>query len=527
MDIALTVKVTEVTVYTQQARVTVHGEVKLETGTHRLIVEELPLSLDTETVRVGGFGSAQVRLYGVDIRRHHYEETPVERVHELELAIESLEDEILAIDDEDEILQAQERYLEGLRDASEQYARGLALGRTSVEKQGQISQFFLDQDLELRASGRALALRKRELERKLDKARRELDQFKSSKPRQRNQAIIELDVVEPGDFRAEIVYNVHSAFWRPLYDIKLEESEAGHFLQLTGIAQISQSSGQDWVDVDLKVSTARPELGRQLPELKPWYIDVYQPPVPRAAPVEARVASAPQAMSKPRSFSSQSEPQAEKVMADIAVEQGGASVTYVVVNRANIPSDNSPHKTVLFEIGVPATVDYVAIPKYVESVYRRVKVKNNGDAPLLAGSTHLFVGERYIGNSKIDYVPVGDELELTLGAEERLSIERELVRREVDKARLRDKRQTNFGYRITIKNLMAHAVKVEVHDHIPVAKHEDIKVKLVSCTPSPTEQDDLNLMEWHLKLDSGTDATVYYEYQVEHPRSLTIMGLQG
>jgi len=527
MDIALKVKATAVTIYTQQARVTVCGDVNLETGSHRLIIGELPVSLDTNSIRAGGSGSARVRLHGVDVSRQYYEETPAERVHELERRIDSVEDEMRAITDEEEILQAQERYLEGLRGASEQYARGLALGRTSVEKQSQISQFFFDQDLELRASGRALALRKRELGRALDKARRELEQLKSSQPRQRYQAIVELEVIEAGDFQAEVVYNVHSARWRPIYDIKFEDTEAGQFLKVIGIAQITQSSGQDWTDVELKVSTARPELGRQLPELEPWYIDVYHPPVPRAPMAEARVASAPQAMSKETMVSGRPRAQAEPVMADMAVEQGGATITFVVANKAHIPSDDSPHKSVLFETRFPATVDYIAVPKHTESVFRRVKVTNIGEAPFLAGMAHLFVGERFIGASNIEYVAVGDEVELTLGAEERLTIERELVRRDVDKARLRDKRQTNYGYKINVKNLMEHSVAVEVHDHIPVAKHEDIKVKLIGCSPNPTEDNDLNLMQWHLKLDSDSEATISYEYQVEHPRSLKIVGMQG
>ena len=69
MDFEVTSKVTAVTVYAQQARVTVKGIASLPTGTHRLVVGDLPLTLQTDSVRAGGQGTADVRVLGVDVRR--------------------------------------------------------------------------------------------------------------------------------------------------------------------------------------------------------------------------------------------------------------------------------------------------------------------------------------------------------------------------------------------------------------------------------------------------------------------------
>jgi uncharacterized protein (TIGR02231 family) len=296
-------------------------------------------------------------------------------------------------------------------------------------------------------------------------------------------------------------------------------------LEVQAIAQISQSSGQDWPDVDLKVSTARTELNRRLPELKPWYVDVYQPPVVRAAPAPLKGAAARPAAFAERMAEGAVVSAAEPVKAAVLPEEGGATVSFDIVKTGNIPSDGSPHKTVLFETRLPATVDYIAIPKHTDAVFRRMKANNAGVIPYLAGAVQLFVGDRYIGASHIDYIPAGDDIELMLGVEERLSVKRELVHRDVDKARLRDKRQIQYGYEITIKNLMSESVSVEVHDHMPVSRHEEIKIKLIDCSPEPAELDDLNLMEWHLVLDAGAEARVSYQYQVEHPRSIKLTGL--
>ncbi|MEZ4589668.1 MAG: DUF4139 domain-containing protein [Chloroflexota bacterium] len=100
-----------------------------------------------------------------------------------------------------------------------------------------------------------------------------------------------------------------------------------------------------------------------------------------------------------------------------------------------------------------------------------------------------------------------------------------MARRDVDKKLLRDQRQLRYGYTIAVKNLLGMATQVVVKDHIPVSRHEQIKVKLDDARPQPAEQTDLNLLEWQLSLTGGAEQTVRYDYIVEHPRSLQVVGL--
>ena len=116
-------------------------------------------------------------------------------------------------------------------------------------------------------------------------------------------------------------------------------------------------------------------------------------------------------------------------------------------------------------------------------------------------------------------------MELLFGVEERITVSRELARREVDKTFLRDNRQLRYGYKIEVQNLLNAAATVEIHDHIPVSRHEQIKVKLEQATPEPAEKSDLNLLEWQMNLPPAGKGTIQYVYLVEHPRSLQVVGL--
>lgn len=530
MDIQLDSQVTAVTVYPDRARVTLSGSCRLDAGLHQLVVTELPLTLEVESVRAGGRGTARVRLLSVDVSQHQYEQTPATNARELEQQIEQVEDELHLLQDNQAGLEAQARYLDGLRQATVQYARGLARGQTTVEDQARLSHFLQEQDGEIRAALRELDQKRRQVNRRLDQLRRQLAALQSARPRQRFEARIEAEVLEAGDFELTLRYVVGRAGWQPLYDLRLLETADRRVLEVNYLAQVTQNSGQDWSGVRLAVSTARPALNQQLPELKPWFVDGYvsAPAPPRGAPVPQPAAMAAPASkghlaAVPESADGRAFREAEVAYAEISVNE--TAVSYDVAGSAGIPSDGSPHKVTIDRFELQPKLDFVAIPKQAAAVYRRVTVVNDRPAPLLAGKGNLFAADEFIGSNHLEYTPSGGEVELLLGVEDRITIERELVRRDVDKALLRDRRQLRYGYKVEVQNLLPVEAVVTVHDHIPVSRNEQIKVRLDKAAPEPVEKSDLNLIEWSLTLAPGAKQLIQYEYLVEHPRSLVVSGL--
>jgi hypothetical protein len=72
--------------------------------------------------------------------------------------------------------------------------------------------------------------------------------------------------------------------------------------------------------------------------------------------------------------------------------------------------------------------------------------------------------------------------------DERIKVSRELVDSEVDKKFIGDKRRLHYAYRIKVHNLRDGQGKMVVSDQIPVARHEEIKIKLYMAEPKPTDR---------------------------------------
>ncbi|HBE50619.1 MAG TPA: hypothetical protein DDW76_17915, partial [Cyanobacteria bacterium UBA11369] len=56
-----------------------------------------------------------------------------------------------------------------------------------------------------------------------------------------------------------------------VYDLRT--SSTSKRVNLRYLAEVRQKTGEDWMGVALKLSTAKPALTTMPPKLKPWYID--------------------------------------------------------------------------------------------------------------------------------------------------------------------------------------------------------------------------------------------------------------
>jgi uncharacterized protein (TIGR02231 family) len=210
---------------------------------------------------------------------------------------------------------------------------------------------------------------------------------------------------------------------------------------------------------------------------------------------------------------------------DAGVDSAGAAVTYRLQGRASIPSDGEPHKVIIARFPLSPRLDYVSAPRLAPAAHRRARVTNESAYIFLPGAANLFAGDEFLGASNLDLTPPGGEVELFLGVEDRLRIERELKRRDVDKSLIGGRRRVHYAYEITLENLLPREVHLVLHDQIPVPQHEDIKVRLEGAEPRPTTQSELNLLDWELNLPPGRKFGVRFDFTVEHPQGMEIVGL--
>lgn len=522
--------ITAVVVYPDRARLARRGTAALEAGLQQVQIAGLPLRLDPSSVRAAARGTARARLLGVQVQREFFAETPVEQVRALENQLEAAEDELRRLGDWEERVQEDRKARLRLSDQAHIFATALASGEMSLETQRQFYEGLRQQAAELDAELQEIARQQREQERQVQKLKQELDRWRGLPKREQYRADVELEVLEGGELEVELSYVVAGAAWAPLYDLRLreengQESAGKPVLEVGYLAQVTQRTGEAWDNVRLTLSTARPALAGRLPELDPWYVGPLPPPPPphpRKEVAYAMAAPAPEA--KMRKLSDA----AAEVPAEVAtaeVSSTGAAVTYTAAGDVSIPGDGAPHKVTIANFSLEPRLDYVTAPRLTPAVYRRARVNNLSPYTLLPGQANLFAGEDFIGAARLELTAPEAEIELYLGTDDRIQVERELKRREVDKRLIGSRRRDHAGYEITLHNLLPVEAHLTLHDQIPVSRHEEVKVRLESADPRPTEQDELNRLRWEFVLAPKEKRVVRFDFSVESPPDMVLTGL--
>ncbi|GAB4468339.1 MAG: DUF4139 domain-containing protein [Anaerolineae bacterium] len=523
-----------VTVYTDRARVTRRGRVDLPPGQHTLVIPNLPRALDQDSVRASGRGAA-ARILGLDVRSEQLVEVPEEQIAALERDLQDLREQDKALHDEDDVLAARLADLKNLASSSaEAFARGLAWGRLSSEQVTALADYVESGTLSLLERRRQIARQRADLAKQIEALEHQLKELQRKRDRFRRSIHVDVEVDAAGEFDLSVDYLIGDASWQPQYDIRLADGE----ITLSYLASVTQRTGEDWPEVALLLSTARPAISGTLPEPAPWFIDVYQPPRPQPRPVGS-MAAAPVPMGAARAqlkeaagaeaderlqMAALSAPSVPIAEAFIESGEGGA-LTYRVERPVAVPSDGSPHRTTVTVQKLGVELDYLCVPRIALEAYLRATITNTSPFTLLPGPASIFHGSDFVGKTHLELIAPNEEFEVQLGVDDRIRVQRELARRDVSKSLIGGIRRSEFGYRITLTSLLDAPARLVLFDQFPISRHESIKVKLLSASPAPDEQDDLNIMQWKLMLNPREKQVITFNFSVEHPRTLHVVGL--
>ncbi len=532
--IVINTRISSVTVYADRALVTRRGIINL-TGTETaLILTGLPTTLDAESVRASGKGQVAVKLQGVRIDRQYTSEPVGERIAHITTEIDRIEAQKRQLQGQIETAALQSQFIEGFRLKTEtSFSRSLAQQQVSLDDTLNLLNFIGSKYAEYTAATENLRSQQQQLDRQLQAFRAQLQQIKTPQTRQSFDLIVSIEPSGAGEFQLDVNYVVDRASWTPLYDLRVQSHR--QTLQLSYLAEVTQTTGEDWENVQLTLSTAKPGLGTLPPTLDPWYIDILTPaplaPMKRARAMSASedtmllaAAPAPAAMIYQEiAESAAPEYLAETVVA--AISHQGSVVTFQIGGGGNIPSDGNPHKATIFDDNFPCELEYIAMPRLVSFAYLQATAKNSASgATLLPGKANIFRDEMFVGTTDLANIAPGQEFKLNLGIDEGIKIDRELTERQVDKKFLGGNRQITYSYRLMITNLLSTAAHLELIEQIPHSRNEQIKVKLTKTNP-PISLGEMGRLVWSLDLPADGKLNIDYQFTIEHGERTQITGL--
>jgi len=521
--------ISAVTVYTDRALTTRNATLNLKPGSYLIAFESLPTLILDDSVRVEGKGTAVATIAGLEIKRTFLEGSGEKRSQELQEEIRILERSAAGLDARKSGIAAQKAFLDSIRVAwGERISKELAVGRPTAAELASASSFVGAGITKAEEQSRDLEFEKMVIKDKIDALRRQQHEATGSALKEVKTVEVAVEITREGKLSLELSSMTPQASWEPSYDARLAADAKN--AELTFRAMVRQQTGEDWNNIDLTLSTARPAAGGAPAELSPWHIALYRP-----QPVTVRMlsaAAAPRSMAKMESrmqreyevMESAAAEEAPAAFATTRISEEQSSISFHVPRTLDIPSDGTSHGTVVAVEQLPVNLEYMAIPKLSPAVFLKSEMVNKATYPLLPGKVNTFVGTSYTGSSRLKKIAAGEKFDLFFGSDDQVTVKREELQQHKE-AGLFGNNRVNYRYRVELGNFRKEPVLLTLRDQLPLAGDEEIKVSLEEPSIKPAEIKNDGTIIWSMPLLAGEKKALTFGILVEYPKDKEITGL--
>lgn len=576
-------KVDAVTVFRGEALVTRIVDVAGEAGLREIVVTDLPSQVSPESL----FAEADP---GVSIRSIRYRVRPVaedvrEEVRALDRRIAELQSNIDVNGKLKGVVEQDRAFLKQLENfsapaATVEWSKGI-LQPATIEA---VTKFLASERKRLAEEEHRLGLKSTELARQLDLAVRERQALTTGAAKSVREAVVFLNL-EQSPSRFRLRYLVGDAHWTPSYNLRATADDDRITVEYN--ASIQQSSGEDWRDVAMTLSTATPSLVSRAPALLGIVIQLEsiagKPPAATPPPADQAAArrelaqnlkiaemrrnragvqieedAAKQAVqAAPGQTVQGGQVYYEKSLNELAgslqvldldvgnrkaaprageaatASDEGVSVAYELPERISMPSRSDQQLVQITSLQMNGEFAKVATPLLTEYVYNEASLTNEGPLVLLAGPATSFVDGKFVGQGRVPTVAVGEKFAAGFGIDASLRCRREATQ-ETETAQ-GGNRVLELGFRLVVENFGDKEAKVRILDRIPSAKESEVRISLVSPESELSRdaeylasQRKKGILRWDVVAPAaafGSKAkSVHYAFRMEFDKNLRIGG---
>ena len=582
-------KITAVTVYTDRAIVTRAASADLPAGDSSITLEKLPAALLDASVQVRGRGTASATILDVTTATTYTDKidpATQPRVKELQDAITALEKDLRALTSRYATLQRQTALIDKIENAiAAPPTRDAPASHPNIDDMQKLMTFsrenrdtLADETQKLSDEMAALQDKRAALNKQLNDLR-----YGGADPKSYKTVTVRVSAARAGNLDLTLDYTVPAASWTPAYDARLRTETGQVELSYNGI--VRQTTGEDWKDVTLTLSTARPGLGGGAPKNRPWFVDVVVPRPATLAQVVTTDGAYVTALGARGSYAANSvvlganatgDSYNERQVTNLAngamfggitdaingaqlyatgtavlaalaptdatyaaatVDSAPTSASFKIAAPATVLSDNTPQKVSITTTKLAAELQHEATPALQETTYWIAYVTNTTDFPLLGGGVNVFLDDAFVATSQLKTVMPSEKFQLALGADEGVSIKRRVVNRFAENTGLTGGgRRVTYEYQTTITNNKKTTIHMVFTEALPISKNEKITVNLLAPAPREvgatgkpgkevTREAD-NLLWWRIDVKPGEKREIPFKFNIEYPGDVQVSGVE-
>ena len=531
------------TVYSNRAKVTRRAVVNIEAGSQKIVFENLPTILFPDSLRAEGSSTADVVFGALSHKRVNSAQLTQPREKELNDELVKIQDKIAMINVDKQTLQAKRAFIDNIgKTAKLRENEQIAKLDLNVQQWSSAADTIYNELSEVNKKSREFDVQIRELNKEAQRVRNELSQIRTG-----HKSVIEvaipLESNKATQLTVELSYQVPNATWQPLYDARLDTAGDSD-LSLIQYGSVRQTTGEDWSDVALTLSTAQPHRGTTLPDLHTYWVNIWDG---RAEPAARSFGG----MKKARQSSNIAMLAEEDMMMEMEglaaaapmerkrevsfqaaqIETGGFVSEYKILGPSDVKSDGTETKLMVGKFETESDLQIHVRPQLSSEAFIVSHAVLKGEAPVLPGKVSLFRDGAYIGQSHFPMLRPGDDHDLFFGVDDQVTVKRNSLKdKKKDAGIIARGNNIQKEFVTEIKNLHKESMKIVVQETIPVGQNEKISVEIAKESTTAGYKSDVDdkkgLLEWTFDLGAKDSKKINLGWKVSWPKDHNITGLR-
>lgn len=569
-------KISNVTVYSSGAQVERTATFDIQQGKSLLAFKNLSPYINKESIRVDGDGN--YTILNVQLQNDYLNQLEkTKEINDLNAGIQQYQDKI---EDEETWIKILTEKLEFLKANKSITGKEQAVNPEVFKSLNLIyGENFEKYSLEVLKRKRLI----KDYAKETEKLENQLSTLNSKSELPSGTITIMVDAKKAQNSTIKLDYLVDNAKWYPSYDIRFVDYNKP--LTVSFKANISQNTGVDWKNVDLKLSTAKTNISAQIPYLNANYLQFYYPAYSnnsltgKVAGVQlSNNAGSVGATSeiKIRGIASINGNDAPLYVVDGVIQTDitylnpdniekmdvlkGASATalygsrgskgvivittkqgsdesdvpltvtaknetsneYIVDAPQSVNSDNKLNSITFRETQLNATYEYQSIPKLSKNVYLVAKISDWYKADLMDGEANIYLENSYVGKSRINTQQFSDTLEISFGIDNNISVNREKIKEFSQSEFIGSNKKSTYAWKLTMRNNKPYAIKAKLFDQVPVSSNKEIQVETLELSGGVMNE-NTGKVAWTIDLKPNETRQVILKYSVKSPKDKTVL----
>ena len=362
----------------------------------------------------------------------------------------------------------------------------------------------------------------KEYEKQLQDLNNQLEQSMGQRRLPTGEVSVTVSSTKPVTGKISLSYIVTNAGWNPSYDIRVADIKSP--ITLVYMANVYQSTGNDWKGVKLSFTNANPSQSGVIPVLYPWHLNFMQPMMDEVIRIRG-VSSRPAAEAKKAEVSDLAEEAvayASAVAPTVSISTGATTISFDVTVPSDIPSDGQMKTIEIGRTTTAASFVYESVPKLEPKAFLTGRIEKWEDLNIIGGDANLYFEDTFVGQSYLSPAQFGDTMKISLGSDKGITIKRDRQTELTSKRMIGSNKIETRSFKITVRNGKKDPVTLRINDQIPVSSNSEITVEPTQLSGGRLDP-VTGMVIWEFTLDSQQSREFILTYTVKYPKDKVVI----